>query len=635
MSGRFQARIAALTGGLLLLALLGHLLDQPLVRDLVLALGAVIAGAPIAVKAWRALRNKAFSIDLLVTIAVVGALLIGEYVEASVVSFLFVFGGWLEARTLEKTRSSLRELIDLAPQEAQVIRDGRTLTIDVDDVVVGDRVVVHSGGKVPVDGTIHSGRALVDESTITGEPVPASRAVGDRVHGGTVLDTGFVELVADKVGDDTTFAQIIELVEEAQESKTKAQRFLDRFARVYTPTIVVLAFLVLLLTQDVRFALTFLVIACPGALVISAPVSMVAGLGNAARNGVLVKGGDAMERLAKVGTFVFDKTGTLTQGRPTLTDTHAVADLDEDEVLTLVARLELASEHPLGRTLVNAARERGLIGSRQEAPTGVEVIKGGGIRGRVDTRDVAVGTRRMLESVGATLSTEIDLYARSREQAGNTVVFVVVDSRLIGTLSIADQIRPEAAQAITALRRAGVKEFVMLTGDNRHTAEMVATELGIDTVEAELLPRDKVRAVEELTASGRRVAMIGDGINDAPAIATADVGIAMGAGTDVSIQTADVVLMADRFDQLVHAYALAKATTRNMVQNTTIALTVVVALLAGVLAQTVFMATGMLVHEASVLVVVLNAVRLLRYRNRPTSRVVSREPEPATTGVAA
>ena len=635
MSGRFQARIAALTGGLLLLALLGHLLDQPLVRDLILAVGAVIAGAPIAVKAWRALRNKAFSIDLLVTIAVVGALLIGEYVEASVVSFLFVFGGWLEARTLEKTRSSLRELIDLAPQEAQVIRDGRTLTIDVDDVVVGDRVVVHSGGKVPVDGTIDSGRALVDEATITGEPVPASRGVGDRIHGGTVLDTGFVEFIADKVGDDTTFAQIIELVEEAQESKTKAQRFLDRFARVYTPTIVVLSLLVLLLTQDVRFALTFLVIACPGALVISAPVSMVAGLGNAARNGVLVKGGDAMERLAKVDTFVFDKTGTLTQGKPALTDTHAVADLDEDRVLTLAARLELASEHPLGRTLVNAARERGLIGSLEEAPTEVEVIKGGGIRGRVGASDVAVGTRRVLESVGATLPAEVDLYARGREQAGNTVVFVVVDSRLVGALSIADRIRPEAAQAIAALRRAGVKEFVMLTGDNRHTAEMVAAELGIDTVEAELLPRDKVKAVEELTASGRRVAMIGDGINDAPAIATADVGIAMGAGTDVSIQTADVVLMADRFDQLVHAYGLAKATTRNMVQNTTIALTVVVALLTGVLAQTVFMATGMLVHEASVLVVILNAVRLLRYRNRPTSRVVSREPEPAATGVAA
>lgn len=634
MSGRSQARIAALTGGLLILALLTHLLEQPLARDLVLALGAVIAGVPIAIKAWRALRNKAFSIDLLVTIAVVGALLIGEYVEAAVVSFLFVFGGWLEARTLEKTRSSLRELIDLAPQEAQVIRDGRTLTIDVDDVVVGDRVIVHSGGKVPVDGTVTSGRALVDEATITGEPVPVSRGVGDQVYGGTVLDTGFVELIADKVGDDTTFAQIIELVEEAQESKTKAQRFLDRFATVYTPAIVVLSLLVLLLTQDIRFALTFLVIACPGALVISAPVSMVAGLGNAARNGVLVKGGDAMERLAKVDTFVFDKTGTLTRGRPALTDTRAVADLDEDGVLTLAARLELASEHPLGRTLVDAARNQGLIGPREEAPTEVEVIKGGGIRGRVGTNDVAVGTRRVLESVGATLPEKVDLYARSREQAGNTAVFVVVDSRLVGVLSIADQVRPEAAQAVSALRRAGVEEFVMLTGDNRHTAELVAAELGIDTVKAELLPQDKVKAVEELTTSGRRVAMIGDGINDAPAIATADVGIAMGAGTDVSIQTADVVLMANRFDQLVHAHGLSKATTRNMVQNTTIALTVVVALLAGVLAQTVFMATGMLVHEASVLVVILNAVRLLRYRNRPALRAAGRKPEPVATEMA-
>ncbi len=620
MTERFQRRVAAISGGLLAVALATHLLEQPMLRDIALVVASLAAGGPIAVKAWQALRHKAFSIDLLVTIAVTGALVIGEYVESAVVAFLFVFGGWLEARTLERTRSSLRRLVERAPQEALVVRGNETITVDVDDVVVGDRVVVHSGGKVPVDGVITGGRALVDEATITGEPVHVPRTVGDRLFGGTILDTGYVELTAEAVGEDTTFARIIQLVEEAQESKTTAQKFLDRFARVYTPAIVVLAVLVYLATRDVRFALTFLVIACPGALVISTPVSMVAGLGNGARHGVLVKGGDAMERLAKVDTVVFDKTGTLTEGKPTLTGIRSVGDLTDEQLLVLAARLELASEHPLGRTVVTAAQDRGLLGEDATPATGVDVVKGGGIRGWVDGHAVAVGSRRLLQQVGAALPESVQDDAVARERDGHTVVFVAVDGRLGGLLAIADRVRPEAAEAIDALRRSGVRETVMLTGDNRHSAERVAGLLGIDVVHAELLPQDKVERVQTLTASGRTVAMIGDGVNDAPAIAAADIGIAMGGGTDVSIETADVILMANRFDQLVHAYGLSRATVRNMVQNTALALAVVAALLAGVLTRTVFMSGGMLIHEVSVLVVVLNAVRLLRYRDPTTGR---------------
>lgn len=642
MTARLQSRIAGITGGLLLIALALHLADIGVWRDAALIVGSLIAGAPTAVKAYRAARAKAFSIDLLVTIAVVGALIIGEYVEAAVVSFLFIFGAWLEARTLQKTRRSLRDLVDLAPQEALVVRDGEAVVIPAAEVVEGDLVRVQSGGKIAVDGAIVSGRGLINEATITGESVPVSKTLNDRVYSGTIVENGFIEVTADKVGDDTTFAQIIELVEEAQDAKTRAQRFLDRFAAIYTPTIIVLSILVFAVTRDVEFALTFLVIACPGALVISTPVSMVAGLGNGARHGVLMKGGDALERLSKIDTLVFDKTGTLTRGRPEVTQVQTVpfgGIANEDELLELAAALELASEHPLGRTIVEEAEKRELQWSGK--PAEVEVVAGAGIRGDVAGRQVAVGSKRMLRSLGVTLPDGVAYDAEERERLGNTVVYVVIDGLLAGVISIADQLRPDAAEAIAVLRRRGVKRFVMLTGDNRHTAELVASQLGIDRVEAELLPQDKVRIVSELSAEGHRVGMIGDGINDAPAIATADVGIAMGAGTDVSIQTADVILMANRFDQLVHAHSLAKATVRNVKQNTFIAVGTVVLLLTGVLLQQVFMSTGMLVHEISVLVVILNAVRLARYRDRrstqtraPGSRPTSRDTEPSSPTTA-
>ncbi len=613
MTGRMKFWIAAASGALLLFALGAHLGGLTLARDAALFTAAIVAGVPTAIRALQAIRAKAFSIDLLVTIAVTGALIIGEYVEAAVVAFLFIFGAWLEARTLEKARRSLRELVTLAPQEAKVIRDGEAVIVPAEEIVPGDRVLVHSGGTIAVDGTIDFGQAHVNQATITGEPLPVSRTAGDSVYSGTIVDSGYLEILADRVGEETTFSRIIELVEEAQETKTKTQRFLDRFANIYTPTIVALAVVVFLVTRDVEFALTFLVIACPGALVISTPVSMVAGLGNGARNGVLMKGGDALERLSKIDTIVFDKTGTLTQGMPEVTDVTSLAG-DDERMLRLTASLERASEHPLGRTIVVEAESRGL--GATEPPHNVEVIKGGGIRGVVDGQLVAVGSRRVLLSEGVALPPEAERYAEDRERAGNTVVFAAVNGALDGIISIADQIRPEAAEALVALRSAGVKRFVMLTGDNPHTAQRVAAELGIDEFRAELLPQDKVTAVSELKAAGHRVAMIGDGINDAPAIATADVGIAMGAGTDVSIQTADVILMANRFDQLLHAYSLAKATVRNMKQNTVIALGTVVVLLVGVLAQQVFMSTGMLVHEVSVLVVILNAIRLVRYRRR-------------------
>nr|WP_286168736.1 heavy metal translocating P-type ATPase [Roseburia sp. 1XD42-34] len=570
---------------------------------------------PIFIKAYQALRMKVFSIELLVTIAVIGALFIQEFIESSVVAFLFLFGDYLEARTLERTRSSLRELMDMAPQEAHVIRNGTTMKIPVEEVAVGERVLIHSGGKIPVDGKIIKGSASINEATVTGESIPAAKKVSDDVFSGTIVDQGYIEMIAEKIGDDTTFAKIIELVEEAQDSKSKTEKFLNKFSQIYTPVVVVLSAIVYILLQDLHMAITFLVIACPGALVIGAPVSNVTGIGNGAKHGVLIKGGEVMDRLSKVDTVVFDKTGTLTKGKPEVTaikvwDPH----FQEDELLQIIAQAELISEHHLGKTIVKEAISRNLQIS--EYIGNGEVIKGKGIKVVVEGWEVSIGNESLMREEDIILNEAVLLYKEGQEKNGNTVVFIAINGKIAGTVSIADQVREDAYMALQKMRNDGIKQMIMLTGDNRHTAALVARKLNLDSFHAELLPEDKVNYIKQLKQAGYTVAMAGDGINDAPAIATADIGLAMGdGGTDVSMETADVVLMADKLTQFSHAYALAKATIRNMKQNTWIAVGTVFLLLLGVLNGSIHLASGMFIHEASVLLVILNGMRLIRFKS--------------------
>lgn len=610
-------QITALAGLLIVIGFVLGTLGNENLQNIALIIATIISSVPIFIKAIQAIRMKAFSIDLLVSIAVLGALYIGEYTESSVVTFLFLFGDYLEMRTLEKTRSSLRELVDMAPQEAVVLReDGNSEKVAIEKVEVGDRIIIRPGGKIPVDGSIISGKASINEATITGESIPASKTVDDKVFSGTILDTGYIEIVAERVGDDTTFAKVIELVEEAQESKSKAEKFLDKFAGIYTPAVVVLAIVVYLFTQDLHLAITFLVIACPGALVIGAPVSNVAGIGNGARNGVLIKGGEIMDKFSKVDTLVFDKTGTLTKGKPEVTDIHTFNRLDEEFLLGLVAKAEMISEHHLGQTIVKAAQNRGIDLASMEQSDG-EVIKGNGIKAQVNGHSIIAGNRKLLQSEKISLVKAVEQYAVGREKQGNTAVFIVIDGEISGMISIADQIREDAYNALAQMRENGIKKIVMLTGDNKHTAKAVATALELDEFHAELLPEQKVNYVKELKNSGHTVAMAGDGINDAPAIATADIGLAMGeGGTDISMETADVVLMADKLMQFSHAYLLSKVTIRNMKQNIFIAVGVVAILLIGVLMGSVHLASGMFIHEASVLVVILNAMRLIRFNHK-------------------
>ncbi len=595
-------------------------------KSVALISATMIAGVPIAIKAYQAIRFRTFSIELLVTIAVIGALLIGEYVESAVVTFLFMFGDYLEGRTLEKTRSSIRELMDMAPQEAVVIRGGVQETIPIEEVEIGDRVLIHPGGKIPVDGKIVVGQVSINEAAVTGESTPASKQIDDEVFSGTIVDNGYIEIVAERVGDDTTFAKIIELVEEAQESKSRTEKFLNKFANIYTPAIVVLSVLVYFLTRDLHIAITFLVIACPGALVIGAPVSSVAGIGNGAKHGVLIKGGEVLDTFSKVDTVVFDKTGTLTKGQPEVTDFKVFGARHRTDLLRLIAQVETISEHHLGKAIVQKAQQQGMVLDAQVSND--EVIKGNGLIATVEGHRIVIGNRKLMRNEKVEIGIEHVAYAVKREKLGNTAIFAAMDGELIAMISIADEIRGDAREALAMLRKNGVKQMIMLTGDNEHTARLVAEQLGLDAYFAALLPEDKVAHVKRLKAQGHTIAMAGDGINDAPAIATADIGLAMGeGGTDISMETADVVLMADRLKQFAHAFMLSKATVRNMWQNTFFAVSTVALLLIGVLKGQIHLASGMFIHEASVILVILNGMRLLRFNRKKHQKDVDSIPE--------
>lgn len=592
-----------------------YLLQLPVAYAILLAVASIIAVVPIALHALSALRVKVISIELLVTIAVIGAFVIGEYNESAVVTFLFLFGNFLEQKTLAKTRASIKSLTAMAPTTAELVNDdGIIETVDVDEVEEGDVVLVKTGGAIPVDGTVIEGQGYTDEAAVTGESRAVTKNTGDSVFSGTLLSDGYVKIKATKVGEDTTFGKIIELVEDAQDTKSHAEKFIDRFAQYYTPAVLIIALAVFLVSRDFKLAITVLVLGCPGALVIGAPVSNVAGIGNGAKRGILVKGGEAMDTFAKVDTFVFDKTGTLTEGKTALADTK-VYGADAAQILTQTAAVEALSDHPLGKAILNAADAQGLD-YKQLAISASQTLKGQGITATVDGQEICAGNQKLLAAHHVTLNEQQQADLAALQATGSSVVIVAVAGQVAAIYAIADTIRPELADQLAALRQAGAKHLVMLTGDNAQTANYVAEQLGIDEVHAELLPDEKVTYVKAFKDEGRTVAFVGDGINDSPSLATADIGIAMGSGTDVAIETSDIVLMQSSFAALVHAYKLAKKTVMNTRENVAIAIGVVAFLLLGLIAGFIYMASGMFVHEASILVVIFNAMRLINFGGR-------------------
>ncbi|KYD25179.1 heavy metal translocating P-type ATPase [Parageobacillus toebii] len=575
-----------------------------------LIFASVLGVAPIAIQAYQALKVKVVSIDVLVTIAVTGAFLIKNFEESAIVTFLFLFGAFLEQRTLNKTRSAIKELTEIAPQRAlKLMENGKFEEVEIDEVDVGDILLVKTGARVPVDGTVLTGEGYINEASITGESVPVSKKKDAQVYAGTILENGTIQIVADRVGEDTTFGKIIELVEEAQDSKSETERFIDRFSKYYTPAVLVFGIIVWLVTRDIELAITILVLGCPGALVIGVPVSNVAGIGNGARNGVLLKGSEVINDFSKVDAVVFDKTGTLTIGNPKVVDIEFYGN-DIDEVLSYLASVERESDHPLAKAVVE------YIGSTKlHTVKNTEVVKGGGIIAQVDGHRVVVGNVALMEQEKVPLNEKVREDIAQFEQKGNSLVLTSVDGELKVLMGIRDQIRPGVKEDLQKLKSLGVKSLVVLSGDNQGTVDLVARELGLTEAHGHMLPEDKSAYIAKLQAEGQIVAFVGDGVNDSPSLAIANIGIAMGSGTDVAIETSDVVLMNSDFSRLPHALGLAKAIANNMRQNIIIAVGVVLVLLASVFfSEWMNMSIGMLVHEASILVVILNGMRLLRYK---------------------
>ena len=575
-----------------------------------LAAASVLGAAPIAIQAYQALKVKVVSIDVLVTIAVAGAFLIKNLEESAIVTFLFLFGAYLEQRTLNKTRSAIKELTEMAPESAlKQMKNGEFEEVEVEEVDAGDILLVKTGAKVPVDGTVLAGHGHINEASITGESVPVSKKKDDQVYAGTILENGTIQVIADRVGEDTTFGKIIELVEEAQDSKSEAERFIDRFSKHYTPAVLIFSVIVWLFSRNIELAITILVLGCPGALVIGVPVSNVAGIGNGARHGVLLKGSEVIHDFSKVDTIVFDKTGTLTIGNPKVADKEIYAD-NVDEVLGYLASVEKESGHPLARAVTEYIGETKLY-----AVDKTDVVKGGGIVAHVDGHIVAIGNAALMDQEKITINEKASTDIARFEQNGNSLVLTSVDGELKVLMGIRDQIRPGVKEVLQKLKKLGVKNLVLLSGDNQPTVDLVAHELALTEAHGHMLPEDKSAYIRELQAKGQIVAFVGDGVNDSPSLALAQIGIAMGSGTDVAIETSDVVLMNSDLSRLPHALGLTKATATNMRQNIIIAVGVVLFLLGSVFfSDWMNMSIGMFVHEGSILVVILNGMRLLRYR---------------------
>lgn len=585
-------------------------------------MGAIVVGAVYTVRAaFYSLRNGLMmDMNVLMTVAVAGAIALGEWMEAATVVFLFALGNTLEAYTMDKTRNSIRGLMELSPQEALVLRDGKEQVVPVSSLRLSDVVIIKPGSRIPIDGQVVEGSSAVNQAPITGESVPVPKEVGDEVFAGTINENGRLLVEVTKLAGDTTLARIIALVEEAQSQKAPAERFVDVFAKYYTPSVIVLAIL-LAVVPPVFFgrefqewfyrALTLLVVACPCALVISTPVSIVSAIGNAARNGVLIKGGAHLEQAGQIKAVAFDKTGTLTWGQPVVTEVVPMAGYTPDEILQIAGAIEIGSEHPLADAILKEASARQL-----ELAAGAEFMSltGRGAKAMVQGQWHYVGSPVFFQQeLGLSLG-ELEHQILRLETEGKTVILLGTDRELLGLIACGDRPRESSRHAIASLKRQGIKT-VMLTGDNPRTAQALASELKLDDFRAGLLPENKMEAVEGLKRQYGTVAMVGDGINDAPALATADVGIAMGtAGTDTALETADIALMADDLAKLPFTIRLSQQALNIIRQNIAFALIVKAAAVFLVFPGILNLWIAILADTGAALMVIANGMRLLKVK---------------------
>ncbi len=583
-----------------------------------LLLGAYAAGGFYTLRdAWQSLKSRRFDIDSLMLVAAAGAAALGAWEEGALLLFLFSLGHALEHMAMDRARKAIEALAQLAPKTALVQRDGAEIELPVEELLRGDRVVVKPGSRIPADGQVESGNSAVDQSPVTGESVPVDKQPGDKVFAGTINSEGALIVEVTKLARESTLSRMVEMVADAQAQKSPTQRFTDRFERIFVP--VVLAGTALLIALPPLFGFPFaesfyramavLVAASPCALAIATPSAVLSGIARAARGGVLIKGGSHLENLGVLTAIAFDKTGTLTVGRPKVTEVVA-SEGEEARLLTIAAAVESRSAHPLARAVVAEAKRRGLTWI--DAGT-VEAVTGKGLRATFDDQRVAIGNARLFES--DTLPESVQQEAVRLEAEGKTTMYIQADGRFLGLVALADTPREGAREVLAALRELGIRKTIMLTGDNESVGRAVADAVGLDEVQARLLPEDKVKSMEALTLRYGLVAMVGDGVNDAPAMARATVGVAMGgAGTDVALETADVALMADDLSRLPFAVALSRASRRVIRQNVFVSMAVVAVLIPATLFDWTGIGVAVLLHEGSTLAVVINALRLLAYR---------------------
>lgn len=616
------------TAGALLLWLIAfaiqHAFGQKNVAIPVYAVAIAIGGYAILRAAIASARARRIDMNVLMTISVIGAVALGDWSEGALVVVLFSVGTFLQAMTLDRTRRAIRSLLDLAPEEAQVLRDGIDVTVTAASLVPGDIVRVRPGFRLPADGEIVSGHSSINQAAITGESMPIEREPGDEVFAGTMNGAGVLDVRVTKPTSSSVLANIIHLVEEAQASKAPTQQLVDRFAAFYTPAVVAAAILLAvvgaMMSGDPGVwtyrGLVLLVIACPCALVISTPVSIVSAIQSATRNGVLVKGGAALEEAGRVRTVVFDKTGTLTVGRPVVASVVGFDDLEEGQVLAIAAAVEKPSEHPLARAVVARALHDSIA-----VPdcTDFEALVGRGARARVEGTEITVGSERLLREAGLAgeqLMAFQMIAVRGAEVGQSTLGVVRMEGgrgRLLGAISVADRLRAGAAESISALRREGVEHVAILTGDQEAVARSIADQVGADDVRAELLPGQKANALDELRQRWGSVAMIGDGVNDAPALAKADVGIAMGiGGSDVALESASMALMRDDLSALAGVIGLSRRMLAIIRQNVTLSLITKVIAIALAMLGFVNLWIAVLVDVGTSLVVILNGMRLAK-----------------------
>ncbi|HBN09596.1 MAG TPA: cadmium-translocating P-type ATPase [Cyanobacteria bacterium UBA8530] len=609
---------------------------QPLPANAFYLFAILVGGWAVARAGLMALHTS-FLLDMnaLMTLAILGAMLIGQWEEGATIVFLFSVGNLLQAFTMDRTRNALRKLMGLIPNTAQVLRRGHEETVPIQAIAPGEILVIRPGERIPLDGLVRNGQSSVDQSPITGESLPVEKEEGANVYAGSINKNGTLEVVVTHAYRDTAFAKIVHLVEEAQSQRAPSQQFVDHFARYYTPIVIGLAvFLALippLLFQQPFVpwfyrALALLVVSCPCALVISTPVAIAAAIGGATRRGLLFKGGAFLEGMGKLGAIAFDKTGTLTLGKPSVTDVFPLEGFEEEELLHIAAALEERSEHPLGEAILRHQKkkkgtcqgctdchcdqeEKGNHGNPEVLR--FEAIPGRGVRGEIEKEVFLVGNPKLFDKHPwpQGLSERI----KDWQQEGKTAILVGTEERILGVIALADEIRPECLEAIAALRKQGLRNFVMLTGDNEGTAARIAGRLGITEYYAELLPEDKVRAILKLDEKYGRVAMVGDGINDAPALATASIGIAMGAaGTDVALEVADVALMNDDLRAIAPAVELGRRTLRVIRQNIFFSVFVKVFLIGLAFPGLLTLWLAVLGDVGTSLLVILNGMRLMR-----------------------